>query len=79
MLKRKFNPGVDERSRLQLSYMGEELSAGKLKELVATFNTDKNEQIKPRGASSIDLPPELMKSFFTPLLDKITSKVTELV
>jgi hypothetical protein len=38
MLKRKFNPGVDERSRLQLSYMGEELSAGKLKELVAAFN-----------------------------------------
>ena len=27
MLKRKFNPGVDERSRLQLSYLGEELSA----------------------------------------------------
>jgi molecular chaperone DnaK (HSP70) len=26
MLKRKFNPGVDERSRLQLSYLGEELS-----------------------------------------------------
>ena len=43
MLKRKFNPGVDERSRLQLSYMGEELSAGKLKELVATYNADKNE------------------------------------
>ena len=35
MLKRKFNPGVEERSRMQLSYMGEELSAGKLKELVA--------------------------------------------
>jgi len=26
MLKRKFNPGVDERSRLQLSYLGEDLS-----------------------------------------------------
>ena len=30
MIKRKFNPGVDERSRLQLSYLGEELSAGAL-------------------------------------------------
>ena len=27
MLKRKFNPGVEVRSRLQLSYLGEELSA----------------------------------------------------
>ena len=26
MLKRKFNPGQDERSRLQLSYLGEELT-----------------------------------------------------
>ena len=27
MLKRKFNPGQDERSRLQLSYLGEELTS----------------------------------------------------
>jgi hypothetical protein len=27
MLKRKFNPGTEERSRLQLSYMGEDLSS----------------------------------------------------
>lgn len=27
LLKRKFNPGKDERSRLQLSYFGEELSS----------------------------------------------------
>jgi len=26
MIKRKFNPGVDERSRLQLSFLGEDLS-----------------------------------------------------
>jgi len=38
MLKRKFNPGVDERSRLQLSYLGEELSAGKLGDLVKEHN-----------------------------------------
>jgi hypothetical protein len=34
MLKRKFNPGVDERSRLQLSYLGEELTAQKLGDFV---------------------------------------------
>lgn len=38
MLKRKFNPGVEERSRLQLSYLGEELSAGRLGELVKDYN-----------------------------------------
>ena len=35
MLKRKFNPGHDEWSRLQLSYLGEDMSAKKLKELIA--------------------------------------------
>lgn len=38
MLKRKFNPGVDERSRLQLSYLGEELSQSKLGEFVKAYN-----------------------------------------
>lgn len=38
MLKRKFNPGTDDKSRLQLSYLGEEMSATKLKELVGTYN-----------------------------------------
>ena len=38
MLKRKFNPGTDDRSRLQLSYMGEDLSGPMLKELVAKYN-----------------------------------------
>ena len=41
MLKRKFCPGADERSRLQLSYMGEDLSGPKLKELVALYNEGK--------------------------------------
>ena len=38
MLKRKFNPGQEERSRLQLSYLGEDLSAAQLAELVTNFN-----------------------------------------
>jgi hypothetical protein len=49
MLKRKFNPGVEERSRLQLSYLGEELSAGRLGELVKDFNNkqpDANTHVK---------------------------------
>ena len=73
MLKRKFSPGVDERSRLQLSYLGEELSASKLKELVANYNSSREatDQLKQRGASSLDLPANLMKSFFIPLFQKI--------
>lgn len=39
MLKRKFNPGVEERARLQLSYLGEELTQGKLAEFVKEFNS----------------------------------------
>ena len=38
MLKRKFNPGQDERSRLQLSYLGEELTSAKLGEFVRAYN-----------------------------------------
>ena len=84
MLKRKFNPGHDERSRLQLSYLGEEMSSKKLKEIVAEWNEtkaveDESVKLKLRGASSIDLPPGLMKSFFLPLFNKITNKVEELV
>jgi molecular chaperone DnaK (HSP70) len=83
MLKRKFNPGVDERSRLQLSYLGEELSAGKLGELVKEYNKklggDQSNHIKQRGASSIDLPPILMLSFFKPLFDNIKAKVQSLI
>ena len=89
MLKRKFNPGQDERSRLQLSYLGEELTSQKLGEFVKAFNAKAEEEakksgatpalLKQRGASSIDLPPALMTSFFMPLFDKIKEKVGELM
>jgi molecular chaperone DnaK (HSP70) len=81
MLKRKFNPGVEERSRLQLSYLGEELSATRLGELVKEHNKkfEAAFHIKQRGASSIDLPAPLMNSFFKPLFDNIKSKVQSLI
>jgi hypothetical protein len=49
--------------------MGEDLSGPKLKELVTKYNEGrpKDQQVIPRGASSIDLPPGLMKGFFQPL------------
>jgi hypothetical protein len=81
MLKRKFCPGVEERSRLQLSYMGDELSAKMLAELVKTYNSSHpgEHEIKLRGSSSIDLPPLLMCSFFQPLFENIKSKVAQLL
>lgn len=84
MLKRKFNPGHDERSRLQLSYLGEEMNAKILKELITKWNETKGTEdpdlkLKQRGASSIDLPPAIMKSFFAGLFEKITDKVKELI
>ena len=85
MLKRKFNPGVDERSRLNLSYLGEEMSSSKLGEFVKAYNEKMMEeakengtdpvQLKQRGASSIDLPPAIMQSFFRPLFNNIKDKV----
>ena len=38
MMKRKFCPGAEERTRLQLSYLGEELSSQKLSELISNYN-----------------------------------------
>jgi len=89
MLKRKFNPGVDERSRLQLSYIGEDLSASQLATLVTAYNTNQEEiatangkpaiKLTKRGASSVDLPPELMVTFFDGLFEKIKDKVSSLI
>lgn len=89
MLKRKFNPGVDERSRLQLSYIGEDLSASQLATLVTAYNTNQEEiatangkpaiKLTKRGASSVDLPPELMVTFFEGLFEKIKDKVSSLI
>ena len=81
MLKRKFLPEGDERSRLQLSYLSENLNSSKLSQLVENYNkkTKKEYQLKQRGASCIDLPPALMISFFKPLFDNIIKKVAELL
>lgn len=40
---------------------------------------DEGVKLKQRGASSIDLPPTIMKSLFEKLFENITSKVTELI
>lgn len=81
MLKRKFIPGVDEKSRLKLSYFSDFLTQEKLKELVSNFNKNNSKEfhIKLRGSSCLDLSPALMESFFTPLFTQIINKVDELL
>ena len=80
MMKRKFCPGVEERTRLQLSYLGEDLTSQKLGELIAAYNkAHPDSQLKQRGASGVDLPVLLMTSFYAPLFASITQKVKELL
>jgi molecular chaperone DnaK (HSP70) len=81
MLKRKFNPGQDDRSRLQLSYLSEDLTPSKLSELVEKHNSKHPSEfhIKQRGTSCIDISPALMISFFQPLFENIKSKVEQLL
>jgi len=81
MLKRKFSPGQDDRSRLQLSYLSEDLTPNKLGELVEKHNKKHPAEfhVKQRGTSCIDIPPALMISFFQPLFENIKSKVETLL
>jgi len=65
------------------------LTSQKLGEFVKAFNAKAEEEakksgatpalLKQRGASSVDLPPALMTSFFMPLFDQIKEKVGELM
>ena len=81
ILKQHFLPNSGERSRLQLSYLSEELTSQKLVELVENYNKKAKPefQLKKKGVSCIDLPSALMASFFEPLIEKIKNKVKELL
>ena len=80
ILKKKFNPENVKHSRLQLSYLGENLTPDILKNLVNNYNLlHQNTKISQRGSSGIDLSNELMISFFEPLVNKIINKVKELL
>jgi cytochrome c551/c552 len=61
--------------------MSEDLSGPMLKKIVAAYNTDKpkEQQLIQKGASGVELPDSLMKSFFHPLFQKIEHKVAELL
>ena len=80
ILKKKFNPENVKHSRLQLSYLGENLTPDILKNLVNNYNLlHPNAKVSQRGSSGIDLSNELMISFFEPLINKIINKVKELL
>ena len=55
LTKRNFNPGHDERSRLQLNFLGEELSGPKLAEFVKAYNEKDEEEAKANGTKPAKL------------------------
>ena len=65
------------------------MSSSKLGEFVKAYNAKLEEeakeagtdpvQLKQRGASSLDLPPAIMQSFFRPLFNNIKEKVREII
>ena len=80
LLKKKFNPEKVKHSRLQLSNFGENLTPEILKNLVNNYNLHHPDlKITQKGSSSMDLSNELMSSFFDPLINKIISKLKELL
>jgi molecular chaperone DnaK (HSP70) len=80
ILKKKFNPESVKHSRLQLSYLGENLTPDILKNLVNNYNLlHPDTKVSQRGSSGIDLSNELMISFFEPLINRIINKVKELL
>lgn len=52
-----------------------------LKKIVAAYNKERpaDQQLNQKGASGVELPESLMKSFFHPLFEKIEAKVGELL
>ena len=80
LLKKKFNPENVKHSRLQLSYLGENLTPDILKTLVNNYNLlHPDVKVIQRGSSGIDLSNELMISLFETLVNKIINKVKELL
>ena len=81
LLKKKFMPESNSGYRLQLSYLSECLNTKKLRELTEIYNkkVDKKYQVQLKGSSCIYLSKDLMLTFFKPLVEKIQSKVQELL
>lgn len=81
IVKRKFKGQKDERSMVKLSYLSESLNAKKLQELIKAHNERHAAQfhLKLRGAANLELPSELMASFFQTLFENIKNKVEQLV
>jgi hypothetical protein len=77
ILKRKFKGQKDERNMIKFSYLGEELSSGKLQQLIKQHNSRHpvDYHLKLKGAANVEVPSALMASFFKTLFENIKSKV----
>ena len=77
ILKRKFKGTKDERSMIKLSYLGEDLTTAKLSKLIQEHNSKNPPEfaLKLKGSANVELPSDLMCSFFQPLFENIKNKV----
>jgi hypothetical protein len=81
VLKKKFKGDGSDKCTIKLSSLGEILSKPKLTELVELYNRNQSETSKLRlkGTSSLELPNDLVASFFVPLLQNIKAKLSQLI
>jgi molecular chaperone DnaK (HSP70) len=77
ILKRKFKGTKDERSMIKLSYLGEDMTTAKLNKLIQEHNSKNPSEfaLKLKGSANVELPSDLMCSFFQPLFENIKNKV----
>ena len=80
-MARKFKGGKSDKGTIKLGYLGEELTSGKLSEMVATHNSKHPAEfaIRVKGSSNLEIPSALMVSFFQPLFENIKTKVTRYI
>ena len=66
---------------IKFSYLGEDLSTGRLQQLIKAHNAKHpiDYHLKLKGSANVELPSLLMASFFKTLFENIKSKVGQLV
>lgn len=62
---------------IKFSYLGEDLTTVKLNKLIQEHNSKNPPEyaLKLKGSANVELPSDLMASFFQPLFENIKNKV----
>ena len=78
-IKTSYDPSENASRSLNMSSVLEVIDAMKLNDLVDSYNTRYRASLRLRGKSTVVLPAEVIHSLFTPITDKITSHVKDLI